>query len=550
MSPTVLSPPFLLTAPNVGAALALAAAAVAATYWVQRRAAAAARVEREWLAVTLRSIGDAVIATDAAGVIRFLNPAAEALAGWRAEAVTGQPVAGVFRLVTENTGAALENPVAAVLTGGGAGVPAARAVLLGNDGQTRVIETTAAPIRGPDGRLLGAVLVFRDATAKREAERALEANEGLFRSAFDHTNVAMVVTDMAHRFVRVNAAFARLFGRRPGDMLGVSMQDVTHPDDVAESLARRRDLLAAGGSHFDMEKRYAGPGGKELWGLTNVSLVRGADGAPLRYVDQVQDITDRKRAEEALRLLNAELEERVEKRTAELSAANEELEAFSYSVSHDLRAPLRAIDGFARIVLEDFVAGLPPDAVEYLTDIRAASLRMGRLVDDLLAFSRLGRQVVKKYAVATGPLVRQCLDELADPRPPENLAVRVAELPPCVADAALLKQVWLNLLGNALKYTGKKDSAVVEVGCRIGPGAPAYFVRDNGVGFDMKYAHKLFGVFHRMHREEDYTGTGVGLAIVSRVVHRHGGRVWAEAAPDKGATFFFTLEPDQAAEIV
>jgi len=400
--------------------------------------------------------------------------------------------------------------------------------------QTRSVVAAAAT-----AILLASVLALAFFT-QRMAGRTLRESEALFRSAFDHTNVAMVLTDMDNRFVRVNAAFARLFGREPADMLGVSMQDVTHPDDVAESLAQRQELLAGRGHYFQVEKRYAGPDGEVRWGLTNVALLRGPDGAPFRYVAQVQDITARKHAEEELRRLNAELEDRVGTRTAELRASNEELESFSYSVSHDLRAPLRAVDGFARIVLEDFAGQLPEDASEYLRDIRVNSLKMGRLVDDLLAFSRLGKQVVKRHALDMTALAEACLEELTVPRPPDQLDVRVAALPPCVGDHSLLKQVWLNLLANALKYSAKKAKAVVEVGALPGP---VYFVRDNGVGFDMKYAHKLFGVFHRLHREEDYAGTGVGLAIVHRIVQRHGGRVWAEAAPDKGATFFFTVGP-------
>ena len=257
-------------------------------------------------------------------------------------------------------------------------------------------------------------------------------------------------------------------------------------------------------------------------------------------------------SDKVTRKLNEELEQRVLERTGQLEAANKELEAFSYSVSHDLRAPLRAIDGFSRIVMEEHAALLPKEGKAYLKLVRDNTKQMAQLVDDLLAFSRLSRLALTRQTIDPARMVRRCLQELQAEQTGRQIEIRVGEMPSCQGDPTLLKQVWTNLLSNALKYTRKCDVARIEIGCRTQPRTEAsgacvdsenvFFIKDNGAGFDMKYAHKLFGVFQRLHRAADYDGTGVGLAIVQRIIHRHGGRVWGEAQVNQGATFSFTLE--------
>jgi len=285
-----------------------------------------------------------------------------------------------------------------------------------------------------------------------------------------------------------------------------------------------------------------------LRGLMSVHQVEPRDWTSSE-IAMLQDFAQRcwsaietRAAEDTIQRLNVELEQRVLDRTSELETANRELEAFSYSVSHDLRAPLRAVDGFAQALIEDYGPQLPEDGQRYLQTIRAGTRSMGALIDDLLTFSRLGRAPLSKHSVNTAQQVATVINELRQTVGKRKIDWRISQLPASSGDAALLKQVWINLISNALKFTRERENTVIEVGCRSGPEGNVYFVRDNGTGFDMRYANKLFGVFQRLHRAEDYEGTGVGLAIVQRVIHRHGGRIWADATLGVGATFFFTLE--------
>ncbi len=243
-----------------------------------------------------------------------------------------------------------------------------------------------------------------------------------------------------------------------------------------------------------------------------------------------------------LRLENAALQRRIHERTLELEAANKDLEAFSYSISHDLRAPLRAVDGFATILSRKYSAQMPEDARRLLNQVTTSAQRMGQLIDDLLRFSRLGRESLSKRPTNISGIVQSVLEELRKDHSGRKIDVRVESLPDCNGDSALLRQAFVNLLSNAFKYTRQRENAVIEVGCRRETGENVYFVRDNGAGFDMQYAEKLFGVFQRFHRAEEFEGTGVGLSIVQRIIQRHDGRVWAESTVGKGAAFYFTLE--------
>jgi light-regulated signal transduction histidine kinase (bacteriophytochrome) len=283
-----------------------------------------------------------------------------------------------------------------------------------------------------------------------------------------------------------------------------------------------------------------------VWVIENVCPVQDAGAEPVGHVVALVDITDRKRAEEASRNLLATWERRVEQRTADLTEANKELEAFSYSISHDLRAPLRAIDGFSRILAEDHVERLDGEGLRVLNVVRSEAQRMARLLDELLAFSRLGRQPLRLAPIDMTALARSAFAEATAALRGRRVEFDLAPLPPANGDATLLRQVLVNLFSNAVKFSGRRQRPRIEVRGHHGDGENLYSIRDNGVGFDMRHANRLFGVFQRLHGDE-FQGTGVGLAIMQRIIHRHGGRVGVEAKLDEGATFSFTLpDPNQS----
>lgn len=406
--------------------------------------------------------------------------------------------------------------------------------------EVRWLQWNDRAIFSPDGVILEYQTVGRDITEKKKIEEDLIESERKFRDLASLLPQVIFETDLDGRITYVNKSAYGEFGYSPEDVEeGINFIQVIVPEDRITAI-KNFTTIVEGHTVPNAEYRMIRKDGSTLEGLVYSSAIV-KDGKTMGIRGILVDITKLKQVEGELRRLNEELETRVAVRTADLEVANRELEAFSYSVSHDLRAPLRAIDGFSSILMTEHGSTLDPKVRDLLERIRMNAQKMGQLIDSILNFSRMSRQPLKKERLFPGQIVNEVLDELKPQRERRKVEIRLGTLPPCDGDPALIKQVFMNLISNALKFTRKREHALIEIFSAEKEGTISYVVRDNGVGFDMKYANKLFAVFQRLHEEKEYEGTGIGLAIVHRIIQRHGGKVWIESEVEKGTTVYFTL---------
>lgn len=534
-------------------------------------------------------------------------------------------------------------------------------------GSIRWLRVDSVPIFESDNQTLNTVMsIFSDVTKLKQTEAELSSTQEQFRATFEQAAVGIAHVGLDGSWLRANQKICDIVGYSRDELLQLTFQDITHPDDVATDVDYVEQVIAGKIETYSMEKRYICKDKSIVWVNLTVSLVRDLDGLPKYFISIIEDINSRKQIEldlveskaqheqtldaindlvlvkgdkskilwanEAFReyygmsneelagIIDApftepdfteqyviddayvfengerlnipeepvtrfdgvvryfhtikspifnmngeviktvgvsrditeskqteaqmlQLTEELKQRSQELVTINQELDAFAYTVSHDLRAPLRAIIGFTRILNMQYAQDLPDKAQHYLERVSNGAKRMGTLIDDLLDFSRLGRQDIRKQDVEPNQIIEQIFEDILPAYDDRNIQTTVDDLPMCHADNGLLKVVYLNLLSNALKFTEHRELTQIHVGCLVDEqsGNPIYFVKDNGAGFDIQYVDKIFGVFQRLHGRDEFEGTGVGLATVQRIIYRHDGRIWAEAAPNEGATFYFTL---------
>ena len=404
------------------------------------------------------------------------------------------------------------------------------------DGSTFEVEITshALEFNGRPARLVMAI----DVTERSEALKQLRESEQRFRRMFDIVSIGIAQADaQTGQFILFNRRFAEIAGYPAEDLRQMTFKQLTHPEDAEEDTRKFFEARDGKVPQYINEKRYLRPDGSVVWVRVNASFVRDADGRALQSIGVIEDITEQKRARDELLELNATLEERVEERTRKLETLNRELEAFSYSVSHDLRAPLRAMDGFSQAVLEDYADKLDENGVDYLNRIRSASQRMASMIDSLLGLSRVSRSALSIGTTDLTSMAREIASDLEAASPDRIVEVSIEDGLTAKCDARLARIALENMLGNAWKFTSKTENASVSFS--RGPEPDEFVIRDNGAGFESTYADTIFGAFSRLHRSDEFEGTGIGLATVYRIIQMHGGTIRAESEPGKGAAFFF-----------
>jgi signal transduction histidine kinase len=513
------------------------------------------------------SVSFSSIATDEKGVIQIFNVGAERMLGYTAAEVVSKITPAAFHdsqeVIARATALSLEYAVAIAPGFEALVFKASRGIediyeltKVRKDGSRFPAVVSVTALRDGQGAIIGYLLIGTDNTARKQAEEALLKAGALQRAIFNSANFSSIATDAKGVIQIFNVGAERMLGYTAAEVMNkITPADISDPEEV---IARAKVLSlelgtsitpgfealafkASRGIEDIYELTYIRKDGSRFPAVVSVTALRDIHDAIIGYLLIGTDNAERKRAAEVIRQLNTDLERRVVERTAQLQTANKELEAFCYSVSHDLRTPLRSLDGFSQALLEDYADQLDAQGKNYLGRIRAGSQRMGQLIDDLLNLSRVSRGEMGRELVDLSKMAHEVAEELRAAAPQRDAEVVVADGLIAETDPRLMRIVLTNLLGNAWKFTTKQPHARIEFGCSGENGDKEYFMRDNGAGFDPAYAGKLFGAFQRLHLVSDFPGTGIGLATVQRIIQRQGGRVWAEGEVGHGATFHFTL---------
>jgi len=417
------------------------------------------------------------------------------------------------------------------------------------DGRTIICEWYNTPLVGPDGKVFGVASLADDITERIRAEESLKESEARYRSVIASMAEGIIVENAELQILAFNASALKILGLTEDQLLGRTSLDprwrAIHEDGTPFPGDRHPVVMSArtGKSFSNVIMGVHRPDGNMVWvSINSEPLIREGDDKLYGAVASFTDITERRKVAAEIAQYRDHLEAMVSERTAALEAANKELEAFSYSVSHDLRAPLRSIDGFSHAITEDYAEVLDDTGKDFLRRIRNSAQHMGKLIDAILSLSKVTRSNFIPEEVDLSGMAHAIIDKYRHEEPDRRVRIEIMPGLQHLADRLLIGIVLDNLLGNAWKYTGRTDNASIEFGAIVKNNTTIYYVRDNGVGFEMKYINKLFGAFQRLHRPDEFEGTGIGLVTASRIVRRHGGQVWAEAQPGKGATFYFTLD--------
>jgi PAS domain S-box-containing protein len=637
------------------------------------RAEEEVRQQREWFQVTLRSIGDAVITTDIQGQVTFLNPIAERLTGWSSEEASGQPLKTVFNIVNEETREPAFHPIDQVLREGVIVGLSNHTALIAKDGGETSIEDSAAPIWDSAGKLTGAVMVFHDVTGRRRAEEALRESEQKLRATFEQAAVGIVTTDLNGKFEEVNQRFSEILGYTQEELLKLTFQALTFPEDLPSTEENVNRLLAGQIADFAMEKRYIRKDGTLVWALATVTLLKDASGQPRQLLGVIEDITSRKKAEEASLRLSAvvessddaivsktlngiitswnksaerifgyeaheivglpistlfppdrldeeqdiltrlkrgeridhyeterirkdgtlldvsltvspikdsngriigaskiarditgrkraekalqdaqiklslhaeELEKEVVQRTAHLNQSIQSLESLCYTIAHDLRAPLRAVQGFTEVILEEYAPAFDDEGKLLATRIMTAATRMDALIRDLLEYAKLSHVDLPCGTLDLNIVVQKVIENLSQEIIFKNAQISVQPLPQIWGNPTIVDQIFTNILSNALKFVEKGVMPVIEIWAESAERGPRVFIKDNGIGIAVEHHARIFEMFQRLHEnEKQFSGTGVGLAIVKKGVERIGGEVSLDARMMNGSCFCLDFQP-------